>query len=68
MHSSVEENRKSLVRTRGRGFITGNVDSVHMLLIGTRQEILDDARRRITVGKEVVEHLNSARRNPQHKG
>ncbi len=40
------------VRTRGRGFIKGNVDSVNTLLMGTQQDILEDARHRIMVGKE----------------
>jgi len=39
-------------RTKGRGFIKGNIDSVNTLLNGTRELILEDARRRIEVGKE----------------
>lgn len=39
-------------RTRGRGFIKGNIDSVDTLLHGTNAAILEDARRRIEVGKE----------------
>lgn len=39
-------------RTRGRGFIKGNIDSVNKLLFGSEQEILDDARERLEVGKE----------------
>jgi len=39
-------------RTRGRGFIKGNVDSVNTLLYGSNEAILEDARRRIEVGKE----------------
>jgi hypothetical protein len=39
-------------RTKGRGFIKGNVDSVHTLLNGTKEEILSDAKRRLEVGKE----------------
>jgi len=39
-------------RTRGRGFIKGNVDSVNTLLFGSKEAILEDARRRIEVGKE----------------
>jgi hypothetical protein len=38
-------------RTRGRGFIKGNIDSVNMLLYGQPAEILADARHRIEVGK-----------------
>jgi hypothetical protein len=39
-------------RTKGRGFIKGNVDSVNTLLNGSKKDILSDARRRIEVGKE----------------
>jgi hypothetical protein len=39
-------------RTRGRGFIKGNVDSVNTLLRGSTEAILEDARRRIQIGKE----------------
>jgi hypothetical protein len=39
-------------RTRGRGFIKGNVDSVNVLLPGDRKTILEDAYRRLTTGKE----------------
>jgi hypothetical protein len=40
------------LRTRGRGFIKGNVDSVNTLLYGSKESIVADARRRIEVGKE----------------
>jgi MtaA/CmuA family methyltransferase len=39
-------------RTKGRGFIKGNIDSVNTLLNGTPDQILDDARKRLEVGKE----------------
>jgi hypothetical protein len=39
-------------RTKGRGFIKGNIDSVNTLLNGTKELILEDARRRIEVGRE----------------
>jgi len=39
-------------RMRGRGFIKGNVDSVNTLLRGSTEAILEDARRRIQIGKE----------------
>ena len=39
-------------RTKGRGFIKGNVDSVNTLLLGTKEDILTDARKRIEIGKE----------------
>lgn len=39
-------------RTRGRGFIKGNIDSVNTLLYGSTEKILEDVRRRIEVGKE----------------
>jgi uroporphyrinogen-III decarboxylase len=39
-------------RTRGRGFIKGNIDSVNTLLYGEPGQILDDARHRLQVGKE----------------
>ncbi len=39
-------------RTRGRGFIKGNIDSVNTLLHGTKEAILEDARNRISIGKE----------------
>lgn len=39
-------------RTRGRGFIKGNIDSVNTLLNGSKETILGDARSRIEVGKE----------------
>lgn len=35
-----------------RGFIKGNIDSVNTLLHGTREAILEDARKRIELGKE----------------
>jgi hypothetical protein len=39
-------------RTRGKGFIKGNVDSVHTLLNNTPERILADAKERLLVGKE----------------
>jgi hypothetical protein len=39
-------------RIGNRGFIKGNIDSVNTLLCGTKDAILDDARKRIEVGKE----------------
>ena len=39
-------------RTRGRGFIKGNIDSVNTLLYGDPGMILSDARHRLQVGKE----------------
>ena len=39
-------------RIGGRGFIKGNIDSVNTLLYGTKEAILEDARKRIEVGKE----------------
>ena len=39
-------------RTRGRGFIKGNVDSVNTLLFKTKPEIMNDAMRRIQIGKQ----------------
>lgn len=39
-------------RTKGRGFIKGNIDSVNTLLHGTKETIKEDAGRRIEVGKE----------------
>jgi uroporphyrinogen-III decarboxylase len=39
-------------RTKGRGFIKGNIDSVNTLLFGNPTEILADARHRLEVGKE----------------
>jgi hypothetical protein len=39
-------------RTRGRGFIKGNIDSVNTLLYGEPAAILADARHRLEVGKE----------------
>jgi len=39
-------------RTRGRGFIKGNIDSVNTLLLGSREDILTDARERIEIGKD----------------
>jgi hypothetical protein len=38
-------------RTKGRGFIKGNIDSVNTLLLGTKEIISEDARKRIEVGK-----------------
>lgn len=35
-----------------KGFIKGNIDSVNLLLNGTEQEIIDDVRYRITIGKK----------------
>ena len=34
------------------GFIKGNIDSVNTLLLGSKAQILDDARQRIETGKE----------------
>ncbi len=45
----LEEAKK---RTRGRGFIKGNIDSVNTLLRGNEDTILADARKRIQTGKE----------------
>lgn len=39
-------------RTKGRGFIKGNIDSVNTLLYGKPEQILADARHRLVVGKE----------------
>jgi hypothetical protein len=39
-------------RTRGRGFIKGNIDSVNTLLNGDAAKILADARQRLEVAKE----------------
>jgi hypothetical protein len=39
-------------RTKGRGFIKGNIDSVNTLLNGSKEMILEDARRRIEIGKQ----------------
>ncbi len=39
-------------RTKGRGFIKGNVDSVNTLLFRTKPEIMNDARKRINIGKQ----------------
>jgi uroporphyrinogen-III decarboxylase len=39
-------------RSRGRGFIKGNIDSVNTLLHGNADRILADARLRLEVGKE----------------
>lgn len=36
----------------GRGFIKGNIDSVNTLLRGSKEQILEDARRRLETGKE----------------
>ena len=36
---------------RGKAFIKGNMDSVNLLLFGTDREILDDAKRRLEIGK-----------------
>ena len=46
------ELKDAKTRTRGRGFIKGNVDSVNLLLHGTQEEILADAKRRLSIGKE----------------
>jgi MtaA/CmuA family methyltransferase len=46
------ELQEAKARTRGRGFIKGNVDSVNLLLDGTPEEILADAHKRITTGKQ----------------
>ncbi len=37
---------------RGKGFIKGNIDSVNILLRGTDEEILSDARARLEIGKK----------------
>lgn len=39
-------------RTKGKGFIKGNVDSVNTLLRKSNVEILEDARKRIDVGRQ----------------
>lgn len=39
-------------RTKGLGFIKGNVDSVNTLLFKTKPEIMNDAMRRIQIGKQ----------------
>jgi hypothetical protein len=39
-------------RTKGRGFIKGNIDSVNTLLFGSHETVLNDARTRIEIGKE----------------
>ncbi|MBI3005880.1 MAG: hypothetical protein HYY49_10770 [Ignavibacteriales bacterium] len=39
-------------RTKRRGFIKGNVDSVNTLLFKTKPEIMNDARKRIQIGKQ----------------
>jgi hypothetical protein len=39
-------------RTAGRGFIKGNIDSVNTLLHGSREEILEDARKRLEAGRK----------------
>ncbi|MBI4428575.1 MAG: hypothetical protein HY562_05600 [Ignavibacteriales bacterium] len=39
-------------RTKGRGFIKGNIDSVNTLLFKTKPEIMEDARKRIQIGKK----------------
>ncbi len=36
---------------RGKAFIKGNIDSVNLLLFGTVQEIMADAKRRLDIGK-----------------
>jgi hypothetical protein len=46
------ELREAKKRIGRRGFIKGNVDSVHTLLKKSDEEILDDARRRIDTGKQ----------------
>ena len=35
----------------GKGFIKGNIDSINLLLFGSNEEILEDARRRIEIGR-----------------
>jgi hypothetical protein len=37
---------------RGKGFIKGNIDSVHVLLEGTDDEVARDVRERLMIGKE----------------
>lgn len=39
-------------RIGNRGFIKRNIDSVNTLLNGTRNEIIEDAKRRIEIGKK----------------
>ncbi len=36
---------------RGKAFIKGNIDSVNLLLFGTDEEIMADAKRRLDIGK-----------------
>ena len=40
------------IRTRGRGFIKGNIDSVNTLLNGSHEAVLADARKRLEAGKK----------------
>ena len=42
----------AMQRIGKRGFIKGNVDSVNTLLYGTKEAILEDARKKIEIGKE----------------
>jgi len=37
---------------RGKAFIKGNIDSVHVLLRGTREDVVRDVRERLRVGRE----------------
>lgn len=39
-------------RMQGKGFIKGNIDSVNLLLSGTEDAVLADAKHRLNVGKE----------------
>ncbi|MDH3252919.1 MAG: uroporphyrinogen decarboxylase family protein, partial [Ignavibacteria bacterium] len=39
-------------RMQGKGFIKGNIDPVNLLLSGTEEEVLADAKHRLDVGKE----------------
>jgi hypothetical protein len=41
----------ALAAAEGKGFVKGNVDSVNLLLHGTKEEILADVRRRLQTGK-----------------
>jgi len=37
---------------RGKAFIKGNIDSVHVLLRGTREDVVRDVRERLRIGRE----------------
>jgi Uroporphyrinogen decarboxylase (URO-D) len=49
----------ALLVAQGRGFIKGNVDSVSVLLRGSRKEILADARTRLELGKRHAGYIFS---------